>query len=137
MVLTAEAEDAAGNVGTSDEVTVAVDNAEGVSFASIQSSVFGPLCSGCHTGPTGGALPGGMDLSSAGDSYAALVGVPSIQVPAMDRVEPGDPDNSYLIRKLEGGPGITGTQMPQGGPFLNQATIDEIRSWIADGAPNN
>lgn len=137
VVLTAEAEDAAGNVGTSDAITVAVNNAEAVSFASIQSSVFGPRCSGCHTGPTGGTLPGGMDLSSAADSYAALVGVPSIQVPSLDRVEPGDPDNSYLIRKLEGGPGITGTRMPQGGPFLSQATIDEIRQWIADGAPDN
>jgi CHRD domain/Bacterial Ig domain len=137
VVLTAQAEDAAGNVGTSEEIQVAVENAAAVSFASIQSSVFGPLCSGCHTGPTGGTLPGGMNLTSAANSYAALVGVPSIQVPAMDRVEPGDPDNSYLIRKLEGGPGITGTRMPQGGPFLNQAEIDEIRSWIAEGAPNN
>jgi hypothetical protein len=137
VVLTAEAEDAAGNIGTSDEITVAVNNGEAVSFAAIQSDVFGPLCSGCHTGPTGGALPGGMNLTSAANSYAALVDVPSIQVPAMDRVEPGDPDNSYLIRKLEGGPGITGTRMPQGGPFLSQAEIDEIRSWIAAGAPDN
>jgi len=27
--------------------------------------------------------------------------------------------------------------MPQGGPFLSQATIDMIRQWISDGAPNN
>lgn len=137
VVLTAEAEDDAGNVGTSANVAVTVDNAEPVSFAAIQGSVFGPICSGCHTGPTGNTLPGGMNLTSVANSYAALVGVASIQQPALQRVEPGNPDDSYLVRKLEGGPGITGTQMPQGGPFLDQATIDEIRQWISDGAPNN
>ena len=77
-----------------------------------------------------------MNLSTANDSHAALVNVSSLQV-AQDRVEPGDPDNSYLIRKLEGDAGIVGSRMPQGGPFLDQATIDTIRQWINDGAPNN
>jgi len=77
-----------------------------------------------------------MDLTSTAASFAALVDVASIQVPALDRVEPGDPDNSYLIHKLEGTQSV-GTRMPQGGPFLDQATIDMIRQWIADGAPNN
>jgi len=27
--------------------------------------------------------------------------------------------------------------MPLGGPFLDQATIDKVKSWIASGAPNN
>jgi hypothetical protein len=27
--------------------------------------------------------------------------------------------------------------MPQGGPFLDQETIDVIREWIANGAENN
>jgi hypothetical protein len=77
-----------------------------------------------------------MNLSSAANSFAALVNVASLQV-NLDRVEPGDPDNSYLIRKLEGAAGIVGTRMPQGGPFLDQATVDMIRQWISDGALNN
>ena len=48
------------------------------------------------------------------------------------RVEPADPDNSYLIQKLEGSASF-GAQMPIGGP-LNQETIDVIRQWITDGA---
>jgi hypothetical protein len=52
-------------------------------------------------------------------------------------VKAGDPDNSYLIRKLEGLAGISGSRMPLGGPFLDQATIDQVRSWISNGAPNN
>jgi hypothetical protein len=135
--LTAEAEDEAGNVGVSASVVVTVSNAAPATLGQIQSSVFGPMCSGCHSGPTGNNLPSGMNLSSANDSHAALVNVPSLQQGGLDRVEPGDPDNSYLVRKLEGGPDISGSRMPQGGPFLDQATMDMIRQWIADGAPNN
>jgi len=135
--LTAEAEDEAGNVGVSAAVMVTVDNAVAVTLGQIYAQVLGPLCSDCHSGPTSNSLPSGLNLSSAANSHAALVDVPSIQRPAVDRVEPGDPDGSYLIRKLEGGPDIGGGRMPQGGPFLDQETIDMIRQWITDGAPNN
>lgn len=102
------------------------------SLDSLQATVFSPSCAGCHNG-TGGSLPGVMDLSDAAASFAALVNVASIQQPGLDRVEPGDPDASYLVRKLEGGPGIDGDRMPQGGS-LDQATIDVLRQWIEDGA---
>jgi hypothetical protein len=102
----------------------------------IQNQVLTPICSPCHPGPTTNILPSGMNFSSTGDSFAALVGVTSIQVSALDRVEPGNPDDSYLIRKLEGTQSV-GMRMPQGGPFLDQDTIDTIRQWISDGAPNN
>jgi hypothetical protein len=134
--LTAEAEDAAGNVGTSAGVDVTVQNAAMVTLTQIQNEVFTPVCSACHTGPTGNILPTGMNLSSTADSFAALVGVASIQVPALDRVEAGNPDDSYLIQKLEGTQTV-GERMPQGGPFLDQETIDTVRQWITDGAPNN
>lgn len=135
--LTAEAEDEAGNVGVSASVTVTVNNAAPVTLGQIQTQVFGPTCSGCHSGPTSNSLPSGMNLSSAGESFAALVNVPSLQQGMLNRVEPGDPDSSYLIRKLEGGPDISGSRMPVGGPFLSQEMMDMIRQWISDGAPNN
>jgi hypothetical protein len=101
---------------------------------SIQDNLFTPTCSnnGCHSGPTGNVLPAGMDLTSASASFASLVGVASLQAPAVQRVAPGDPDNSYLIQKLEG----TGMneRMPFGGPYLQQGTIDVVRQWITDGA---
>ena len=77
-----------------------------------------------------------MDLGSTADSFAALVGVASLQVPELNRVEPGDPDSSYLIDKLEGTQTV-GSRMPQGGPFLDQETIDLIREWISNGAEND
>jgi hypothetical protein len=106
----------------------------GKTLDEIQAAVFSPTCSnaGCHSGPAGPGLPSGQDLSSADASFASLVGVPSVQQPALSRVAAGDPDNSYLIRKLEGTAG--NSQMPLGGTPLDQAVIDDIRQWISDGA---
>lgn len=100
---------------------------------SIQDNVFTPICAGCHRGPTGPTLPAGQDLSSSTASGLSLIDVFSIQEPGILRVARGDADNSYLIQKLEGSAN-TGARMPFGGPFLDQATIDVIRSWIDQGA---
>ncbi len=107
----------------------------GPTLDDIQAAVFSPNCatSGCHTGPAGGVLPTGMDLSDADASFANLVGVASLQVPALSRVAAGDPDNSYLIQKLEGTAAV-GAQMPLIGGPLDQAVIDDIRIWIENGA---
>ncbi|MCH8072914.1 MAG: CHRD domain-containing protein [Proteobacteria bacterium] len=137
VTLTAEAEDLAGNVGVSAGVVVTVQNAAPVTLTQIQAQVFGPTCSvsGCHSGG-GAALPTVMNLTSAQASFDNLVNVPSIQVGSIDRIEPGDPDNSYLIRKIEGTAAV-GDRMPFGGPFLDPATINMIRQWVSDGALNN
>ncbi|MDH4256980.1 MAG: hypothetical protein OEX13_20985, partial [Gammaproteobacteria bacterium] len=79
---------------------------------------------------------GSMNLT-AGNSFANLVNVASHEQPGLMRVKPGDPANSYVIHKLEGAASISGSRMPLGGPFLDQATLDSIKSWIASGAPNN
>jgi len=99
-------------------------------FASIQANVFTPICSKCHIGAS---APEGLQLD-ADHSYALLVGVASGEQPAVLRVEPGDPDSSYIIRKLQGSAGISGEQMPLGGPYLPQTTIDVIRQWVTAGA---
>jgi hypothetical protein len=137
-VLTAHAEDDLGNVGIAGEVTVTVANVADdpppgvMTLDQIQSEVFTPRCAICHTG-TGGELPFSMNLSSAGASYDALVNVPSEQVSTLLRVHPGNPDDSYLVHKLEGTQAV-GDRMPQGGPYLDPSVIEGIRGWIADGA---
>lgn len=100
---------------------------------SIQKNVFTPFCAGCHSGPTGPVLPGGMDLSELNASFSSLVDVPSIEVPGLMRVTSGNVNNSYLIQKLEGTAAVGG-QMPLGEPPLSQETIDTIRSWIENGS---
>jgi Bacterial Ig-like domain len=119
--------DANGNPTGSNDVPEAALTAD---FKSIQDHVFTPICVRCHSGA---AAPQGLQLDAA-HSYALLVGVSSAEQPALDRVSAGDPDHSYLILKLEGAAGIVGAQMPFGGPYLPQATIDVIRQWISDGA---
>jgi hypothetical protein len=101
-------------------------------FQSIQDNVFTPICSKCHIGAS---APEGLQLDAA-HSYNLLVGVPSNEQPTLLRVKAGDPDDSYMVRKIEGLPGIDGGQMPLGETPLPQATIDAIRQWITNGAPN-
>lgn len=120
-----------GTEGGDFEATFTVTTPSGVTLADIQASVFTPNCAtgGCHAG---GSPAQGMSLV-AGSTFANTVNVPSNQVPTLDRVEPGDPDNSYLVRKIEG-TASGGSRMPLGGPALSQDLIDDVRQWIADGA---
>ena len=99
-------------------------------FQSIQDNVFTPLCTTCHAGA---AAPLGFRLDEA-SSFAMLVNAPSTEVPSLIRVNPGQPDASYLIQKLEGRAAV-GARMPLNQPPLPQETINVIRQWIANGAP--
>lgn len=98
-------------------------------LASIQANVFNPFCIVCHAGAN---APQGLRLDAA-NSFTNLVGVASRQESTFLRVAPGNPDQSYLIQKLEGTASV-GEQMPLGGPPIPQSTIDFVRQWITDGA---
>src|SRR5690606_33442023 len=98
-------------------------------LASIQENVFTPICTECHTGA---GAPHGLRLDE-GLAYGNLVNVASAEVPSLMRVSPGDPDNSYLVHKIEG-TNTVGGRMPLGGPYLPGDTIAAIRQWITDGA---
>jgi hypothetical protein len=101
-------------------------------FKSIQDNVFTPVCTGCHAGA---AAPLGLRLDE-GSSYALLVNAPSVEVPSLRRVQPGNPDASYLIQKLQG-IAAAGGRMPLNQPALPADTIAVIRQWITDGATNS
>lgn len=92
-------------------------------------------CINCHTQ---GGLAGGLLVLRPEVAYTNLVNAPSGQKPGAILVVPGDPDNSYLIQKLEGQPGIVGLQMPRNGPpHLTDGQLLVIRRWIQTGANNN
>jgi hypothetical protein len=111
------------------------------SLSSIQREIFNTTdssgrqaCITCHV--AGG--PAGFMPLVEGASYGNLVGRTSGAKPGAVRVIPGDPDNSYLIQKLEGAAGIVGQRMPRTtGPFLTDGQISIIRRWIAQGAQND
>lgn len=103
-----------------------------LTFAGHIQPIFDASCalSGCHAG-VGATL--GMDLS-AGNAYAATVGVPASEDGAYDRIDPGAPDSSFLYLKLLAAP-PSGAQMPYGGTPLDAVSLERVRQWILAGAP--
>ena len=89
--------------------------------------------SGCHDAATASQ---GLVLE-AGLTHANTVDVASEQMPSLDRIEPGSPDLSYLVKKLRGDPDIVGARMPLVGSPLSSAEIAAIEAWIEDGADDN
>jgi mono/diheme cytochrome c family protein len=119
-----------GLTSAPDQRTVTVTAAATATLSMIQAQIFTPKCSGCHPPNQG------LNLE-AGNAFADIVSVNSSEQPSLMRVKPGDPDNSYLYKKVAGAAGISGSRMPQGGPFLTSAQLQLIRDWILAGAQNN
>ncbi len=103
-----------------------------ITLSQLSAEIFTLRCalSGCHSG----ALPaGGMSL--AADRIAGEIINVNSPAGGMKRIDPGNPDGSYLLRKVRGDSGIRGSQMPLSGSPLNAEEIEKIRAWIAAGAP--
>jgi hypothetical protein len=102
-----------------------------VPYGDVQA-IFDNRCSGCHVG---GAL-GGLSLDKGADE---IVSVPALELPSMNRIEPGDPSQSYLWLKLTDQheqAGGSGGAMPLGGNMLPQGELDTIEAWILGIGPN-
>jgi hypothetical protein len=100
-------------------------------YADVQSVWGQGNCLGCH-GPNGG-----LNLSAT-ESYNNLVNATAEACTPLRRVAPGDPDNSVLIRKMEGS--TCGTRMPSTNTQFftnNPGLLVRVRSWILGGAVNN
>lgn len=109
-------------------------------FEQIQRQIFTPTCAipTCHN-----VAQGEHQMSLAeGEAYASLVGVAPANVTAANaglfRVDPGHPENSFIVRKLHGdlvdGEGV---QMPKDLKRLHHLHVELIEEWIAAGAPAN
>jgi hypothetical protein len=81
---------------------------------------------GCHAGP---APQMGMDLSPE-SFFDATVNRASRERPALMRVAPGRPEESYLLMKVRGDPGIEGGRMPLFGEPLAGEDVEAIERWI-------
>lgn len=103
-------------------------------FTRVKDEIFTPTCAqlGCHD--TIGHQEN--QILTASRAYANTVNVPSVQMPSLVKVAPGNVTGSYLYRKITGS-GITGDRMPQGLPPLTDSQIKLIRDWIRRGAPND
>jgi hypothetical protein len=105
-----------------------------VRYKVIQQELFDRHCvTDCHE-----SINAAANLRLTQDrSYLDLVNQASQQITSRIRVKPGQPDDSYLVRKLEGGPGIVGDRMPRLAPPRPQVEIDRVRVWIDRGASND
>lgn len=92
-----------------------------ISFAQDVLPVFRNACAMCH----------GQAISLKGVSLASYQALMDSQN-KLSLFVPGNPDESLLIKVLEG----KATQMPPSGP-LSKEQIELIRSWIKQGAQNN
>ncbi len=110
----------------------------------IQQTIFvrhDCLNAACH----GAAQQAGLDLRPEG-AYDQLLEVPSIGVPQLNRLEPGDQRRSYLWLKLAAKTDpsaipasitVTGNPMPSVGAALSADELEALRVWIYAGAPEH
>jgi hypothetical protein len=134
-----DVEDERTSGSTFDDATSDSGPKEGT-FAEVEAILTAKCAEACHR-------PGGLwsTFDLTGDIYAKIVGVtaPS-QGQQCNLIEPGNPEASYLFRKVIGthatGCGGAGMQMPlhpdlQASDPLPPEELDIIEGWILDGAP--
>jgi cysteine-rich repeat protein len=105
-------------------------------LVTVQQRIFSPKCTDaiCH----GDARMGDLWLEE-GQSFSSLVGALPVNAFAGEngllRVDPGDPDNSFLILKLAGpSDSRFGSRMPLASLPLSEEELQLVRAWIAGGA---
>lgn len=82
-------------------------------YSSLAQNIFTPKCVACHSA-------GGSEASKPLDSYSAI----------MKYVTAGNPTGSAIYQKISSG------KMPPSGP-LSSGDIQEVETWIQNGAQNN
>ncbi len=98
----------------------------GVGYATQIQPIFNAHCVACHSSPASPSF-GNLDLTS----YAGLMDAVGPNAPV---VIAGNPDDSYLVKRIEG---TISPLMPLSGSPLSGEQIALIRQWIDDGALNN
>src|SRR3990172_10697780 len=81
-----------------------------VSFSQQVQPILTDRCAfgGCHASTS----PAAGQRLAEGLAYVNTVNVPSQELPSMHRVEPGDPDRSYLVHKIRSAEHTSEPQSP-------------------------
>jgi len=102
--------------------------------AAVQERVFQRSCAlarSCHTGDTPQA---GLTLSSVDEILASAVGKPASQVPTLSLLEPGRPEDSYIVRKLRNLQTVGTAMPPPPAAALCEPKIQAVEAWVRAGA---
>ncbi|HTE54880.1 MAG TPA: hypothetical protein VK698_28700 [Kofleriaceae bacterium] len=118
------------DAGVGDDPLAIDDEVAAGSLDQIHREIVSQRCSGqpglCHNGQFE------PNLSTPALFYDYMVRRPALEKPDRLRVEPGDPDASFLVDKLRNRD--VGTQMPLGAEPLAEEEIALIEAWIENGA---
>lgn len=130
------------NLGCSNESTEEVDRSA-PGFVQLHDQILSTSCSAeaCHSGPG----IAGLSFDDPAAAYEHLLEGRPVNAAAADAglllVDPGSPDNSFLLRKLEASQqelteaGLGGF-MPLGATEVpGPRSLAAVRSWIEAGAP--
>ena len=124
--------DGVGQVGVDDDCDGGVDE---WTYTEIFNSIVANC--GCHNG---NHSTNHDNQASANTGYTNWTTETSAQA-GIPLIDPGNPDNSYVWRKIDGSQsavGGTGSEMPLGNPGAISAAQEEaLRNWILSGAPND
>ncbi|MBA57996.1 MAG: hypothetical protein CMQ40_02370 [Gammaproteobacteria bacterium] len=106
--------------------TILIWNSGFADLGQIQEDIFSPSCAttGCHAGSVSPDL-------RADKAFDAIVNRTATQT-NLNLVTPFEPENSYLMKKVDG-TDITGSVMPPSGP-LSGNLRETLRRWIQNGA---
>jgi hypothetical protein len=99
-----------------------------LSRAPTENPTAGCAQSGCHADGQGH-----LKFTSPAELLAATVDVAASAMPSEKRIVAGSPEMSYLVARLSAAEPER-TRMPSGGPYLTDAQVAEIASWICNGA---
>lgn len=105
------------------KVELPEDTDQEITYQQVYNNILAPNCASCH----GEVFPSGNWVLPQTEDE--LINVNSIK-PGFEEevyVIPGDPENSYLMKRLQGRPGIP--VMPDGGK-MDQDLIDQVAKWI-------
>ncbi len=122
-----ESESGSGSASTGDVPVV--------DYATQIQPIWNAWCT-CHLQGGSGTMVAPTLTLNMEFSHQELVGTPSMAVPTMARIEPGEPDASYLWHKTHDthlDVGGNGTEMPPG-QVLSAADLQLVEDWIRGGA---
>ena len=119
------------DAGVEEDPLLIDDPAPAGSLEALQRDIIQQRCSGerglCHNGQFE------PNLSTTANTYAWMVGRPAVENFDKLRVDPNNPNASFLIDKLRNRNGV-GTQMPLGAEPLTEEEINRFEDWISAGA---